>query len=66
VEVDRSWWVSWTSNPVGGVKSVPGGFDSHAPPPLIFKEFLVHTLFLLFSLTCLKWPIVPMKFITIA
>jgi hypothetical protein len=34
--VDRFWWASWTSNPVWGVKSVPGGFDSHAPPPLIY------------------------------
>ena len=27
------WWPSWTSNPVGGVRSVFGGFDSHALPP---------------------------------
>ena len=40
MEVDRFWCASWTSNPVGGVKSVPGGFDSHAPPPLVFKSRL--------------------------
>jgi hypothetical protein len=27
------WWPSWTSNPVGGVSNVFGGFDSHALPP---------------------------------
>jgi hypothetical protein len=24
---------NWTSNPVWGAKTVPGGFDSHALPP---------------------------------
>jgi hypothetical protein len=27
---------------VWGVKSVPGEFDSHAPPPLFFKELFIH------------------------
>jgi len=27
------WWLPWTSNPVRGVNSVSGGFDSHALPP---------------------------------
>jgi len=31
------WWPSWTSNPVGGVSNVSGGFDSHALPPF-FKS----------------------------
>ena len=28
------WWASRTSNPVWGAKTVPGGFDSHALPPI--------------------------------
>ena len=35
LEVDRSWWASWTSNPVTG-RDVRGGFDSHALPPEIW------------------------------
>lgn len=27
------WCASWSSKPVWGVKSVPGGFDSHMPSP---------------------------------
>ena len=31
------WWPSRTSNPVCGVKSLAGGFDSHALPPYRWK-----------------------------
>ena len=31
---DESRWASRTSNPLGGVSSVFGGFDSHALPPV--------------------------------
>ncbi len=27
------WWGPRTSNPMWGVRTVPGGFDSHALPP---------------------------------
>ena len=30
---DESRWASRTSNPLGGIKHVSGGFDSHALPP---------------------------------
>jgi len=30
---DESRWASRTSNPLGGISSVFGGFDSHALPP---------------------------------
>jgi hypothetical protein len=30
---DESRWASRTSNPLGGGRPVPGGFDSHALPP---------------------------------
>ena len=33
---DESRWAPRTSNPLGGIKSVFGGFDSHALPPLLF------------------------------
>ena len=59
MEVDRSWWASWTSNPVGGVKSVPGGFDSHVPPPSIFKDFSISAYFLPSFLAFLNGVIVP-------
>jgi hypothetical protein len=36
-EVDRSWWASWTSNPVTG-RNVRGGFDSHALPPIFLDQ----------------------------
>jgi sec-independent protein translocase protein TatA len=39
MEVVRSWWASWTSNPVAG-RNVRGGFDSHALPPRV----LIHTV----------------------
>jgi len=31
---DESRWASRTSNPLGGIKHVSGGFDSHALPPV--------------------------------
>jgi hypothetical protein len=33
MEADGSWWCPWSSKPAWGVKSVPGVFDSHTPPP---------------------------------
>ena len=30
---DCAWWCAWTSNPVSGMTSVSGGFDSHTLPP---------------------------------
>ena len=38
-EAHRGGCPSWTSNPMLGVKSVLGGFDSHAFPPIIFNNF---------------------------
>ncbi len=31
---DKSRWASRTSNPLGGINSVFGGFDSHTLPPI--------------------------------
>ncbi len=33
---DESRWASRTSNPLGGIKHVFGGFDSHALPPEVY------------------------------
>ena len=35
MEADGSWWCPWSSKPAWGVKSVPGVFDSHTPPPCV-------------------------------
>lgn len=35
MEADGPWWCPWSSKPAWGVKSVPGVFDSHTPPPLL-------------------------------
>ena len=37
---DRRWWAAWSSKPVWGVRSLPGGFDSHVLPPLIISRRL--------------------------
>ena len=34
------WWASRTSNPVCGVRSLAGGFDSHALPPFSLRSFI--------------------------
>lgn len=28
------WWAARSSKPVGGMRNLPGGFDSHVLPPL--------------------------------
>jgi len=40
-----SRWASRTSNPLGGINSVFGGFDSHALPPALALNFLVENPF---------------------
>ena len=40
MEVTGVWWRSWSSKPVWGL-TVPGGFDSHSPPPFLFCEMRV-------------------------
>jgi hypothetical protein len=37
MEADGSWWGPWSSKPEWGVKSVPGVFDPHTPPPSLFR-----------------------------
>src|SRR6056297_1887468 len=32
--IDECWCASWSSKPVWGINSVPGGFDSHIFPPI--------------------------------
>jgi hypothetical protein len=33
MEAHGPWWGPWSSKPAWGVKSVPGVFDPHTPPP---------------------------------
>ena len=37
VGADRARWPARSSKPVGGVTSLAGGFDSHAPSPAVFR-----------------------------
>ena len=32
------WWAARSSKPVGGMRNLPGGFDSHALPPSIYRD----------------------------
>jgi len=35
------WWAARSSKPVWGVRNFPGGFDSHALPPLHVSEYFM-------------------------
>ena len=48
------WWGPRTSNPMWGVNTVPGGFDSHALPPKLFIISAFRATFFYFQQLSLK------------